>query len=260
MHIQSKYFGTCKHINWWYQSYQYHETNSKTNLIGNPWWRWCSPFVWCPQVDFGAVSASPWGSATKARWRRRSSWTPCVLTSSSTQRCARMFLKCGVKACEVSTYPNARRMTHTAWSSNSRCSGQSHTSFSRLNFLCECAAPMLLMRSSLATCRGPLIETLRGTGLDMRYAFNACWFPRLMLLPYRGFAPGTFRIICSFFLRCGVTNGPTCRSTILGSHCWMTANMATLYTRTRWPCPCEVPTVRLQRSYNSVAQNLNPCV
>lgn len=41
-------------------------------------------------------------------------------------------------------------------------------------------------------------------------------------------------------IRFGVTSGPTCRSTTLGWRCWMTANTATLSTRTPWPCHCTV--------------------
>uniref|UniRef100_A0A8C4IAL7 alpha-mannosidase n=1 Tax=Dicentrarchus labrax TaxID=13489 RepID=A0A8C4IAL7_DICLA len=54
-------------------------------------WRWCSQFVWCPQVGSEAVSASPSGSVIRARSPRRLSWTPCVLTSSSTQNCIVQF-------------------------------------------------------------------------------------------------------------------------------------------------------------------------
>lgn len=75
-----------------------------------------------------------------------------------------MFQKCGTEACKI--YFSAKKR---AASSNFRFSGQILTSFSRLNFLCEFAAPMLPTRSSLATCRDPLIATLRGTGLNLRY-------------------------------------------------------------------------------------------
>lgn len=65
------------------------------------------------------------------------------------------------------------------------------------------------------------------------------------------------------FLRFGATNGPTCQSTILESHCWTTANTATLCTRTQWLFPCEVPIVHLQHSYkqyNSGIQHFNSCI
>lgn len=58
----------------------------KTDSTGSPCWKWCILFRWCPRVGFEAASASPSGSATKAPSRRRSSWMPCVLTSSSTPR------------------------------------------------------------------------------------------------------------------------------------------------------------------------------
>lgn len=51
-----------------------------------------------------------------------------------------------------------------------------------------------------------------------------------------------------FFLRCGVTNGPTYRSTTLESHSWTTPNTVTPSTRTRWRCLCEVSNSSHHRS------------
>lgn len=57
-------------------------------------------------------------------------------------------------------------------SSNSRWSGRSHTSFWRWSSRCECTAPMLHMRSSLAICRDPHTGTPRGTGPGLRWILN----------------------------------------------------------------------------------------
>lgn len=51
---------------------------------GSRWRRSYSRFMWCPLAVFGAASASPSGSVTKAQSSRRLSWMPWVLISSST--------------------------------------------------------------------------------------------------------------------------------------------------------------------------------
>lgn len=124
--------------------------------------------------------------------------------------------------------------SHNVASSNFRWSGQSLTSFSRWSSLCEYTAPMLHMRSSLGICRDPHTGTLRGTGPDLRYGtvekVNQCQWCCCN-------KSNVAEMLCRF----GVTNGPTCQSTILELRCWMTANMAIQSTGTPWHCHCEVP-------------------
>lgn len=161
-------------------------------------------------------------------------------------------------------------LSNTAASFNFRWSGQSLTSSSRWNSLCEFEASMLHMRSSLATCKDPHTGTPHGTGPDLRYTTAStvqhnvhtvtavldnktcvlfwAYMPKLwdgQCQRCRHNKSNAVEMLCVFhhgvLLRFGVTNGLICQSTTLELHCWMTANMAIQSTRTPWHCPCEVP-------------------
>lgn len=61
--------------------------NSRNNPIGSRCWRCSTLPTWRPPMGSEVSLALPSGSVTRAQSHRRSSWTPCVPTSSSAQRC-----------------------------------------------------------------------------------------------------------------------------------------------------------------------------
>lgn len=84
-HLQTRYLPTLS-LQAQRPTLQPERTTEPDHHAGSRCRTCCSQRTWLPPASSVASSAAPWGSAARAPSPRRSSWTPRVPTSSSTQR------------------------------------------------------------------------------------------------------------------------------------------------------------------------------